>query len=501
MALDSATGVAPVLRTLTAARSSSPARGEVGAALSLPDLIFRAQMCFDAGDMLAALDLAQLGYVAAKSAARFAASERLLAKARALQGDALMIEARAKIRIADEYDAAQERGEASKGRPKTLPDGKTFTAEQAGLTHKQIHEARALRDAEKAEPGIAQRAIAARLEQGLEPTKAFLGAAVMRGIGTRSASKEERGDDFYQTPVEAIRALLAVERFGPKVFEPFCGLGAISKPLEAAGYELLLNDLNDRGCLTCDGVVQNTADFLTLEADWLEAQGFAGCDIVSNPPFGQVNACLFHALTKFRPRKMAMLLNLNALCGADDEERNFWMETWLPARILVFTRRLPMMHRDGWDGPVSGSQMNCAWFIWEAGPDAARPYGGQTLLQRIDWKDYVEAAPISPLRVGDACAASREGDAAPEERDEGGGAAVLSDDGLYHAAIGMIAGQKSASTSFLQHRLMLSYNSAARLIERMEAEGIVSAPDAGGKRRIIFEGKPPRSPEREADDA
>jgi hypothetical protein len=60
--------------------------------------------------------------------------------------DALEIEARAKRRLADEYDAAQERGEvasAKDGKIK-LPDVKV---ENVGLTYKQIHEARAARDA------------------------------------------------------------------------------------------------------------------------------------------------------------------------------------------------------------------------------------------------------------------------------------------------------------------------------------------------------------------
>ena len=59
------------------------------------------------------------------------------------------IDAGAKRRLADEYDAAQERGEARKrgGNDKVtkLPDGK-FGPKDIGLTHKQIHEARAVRD-------------------------------------------------------------------------------------------------------------------------------------------------------------------------------------------------------------------------------------------------------------------------------------------------------------------------------------------------------------------
>jgi hypothetical protein len=57
----------------------------------------------------------------------------------------------AKRRLADEYDAAQARGEVSIGRPKSIPGENTFTAtvSDIGLTSKDIFEARQIRDAEK----------------------------------------------------------------------------------------------------------------------------------------------------------------------------------------------------------------------------------------------------------------------------------------------------------------------------------------------------------------
>lgn len=52
----------------------------------------------------------------------------------------------AKRRLADEYDAAQERGEVGQeGRPKTVSDGNgivPITAADLGLSRKDIHEAR-----------------------------------------------------------------------------------------------------------------------------------------------------------------------------------------------------------------------------------------------------------------------------------------------------------------------------------------------------------------------
>ncbi|TIR01608.1 MAG: SAM-dependent methyltransferase, partial [Mesorhizobium sp.] len=76
--------------------------------------------------------------------------------------------------------------------------------EEAGLTAKEVHEARKLRDAEKRTPGIVERVIEARLAAGLEPSRANLRAAV----GTDSATAAERGNNLYETPPEAVHTLL-----------------------------------------------------------------------------------------------------------------------------------------------------------------------------------------------------------------------------------------------------------------------------------------------------
>lgn len=65
------------------------------------------------------------------------------------QADALLIEARAKVRLADEYDTAQERGEvATRADQNLLPDEKKVTVAELGLTHKDVFYARQIRDAE-----------------------------------------------------------------------------------------------------------------------------------------------------------------------------------------------------------------------------------------------------------------------------------------------------------------------------------------------------------------
>jgi S-DNA-T family DNA segregation ATPase FtsK/SpoIIIE len=63
---------------------------------------------------------------------------------------------------------------------------------------------------------------------------------------------------------------------------------------------------------------------------------------------------------------------------------------------------------------------------------------------------------------------------------------------LYRKAIQTVAESQKASTSYLQRQLRVGYNNAARLIERMEKDGFVSAPDHVGRREVLVdpEGRP-----------
>ncbi len=58
-------------------------------------------------------------------------------------------------------------------------------------------------------------------------------------------------------------------------------------------------------------------------------------------------------------------------------------------------------------------------------------------------------------------------------------------DDLFDRAVAIVHRDQKASTSYLQRRLSIGYNRAADLIERMEAEGLISAPDSVGRRRIL----------------
>ena len=61
-------------------------------------------------------------------------------------------------------------------------------------------------------------------------------------------------------------------------------------------------------------------------------------------------------------------------------------------------------------------------------------------------------------------------------------------DVLYGQAVAVVCRERKASTSFVQRHLQIGYNRAARIIERMEAEGIVSAANHVGKREVLARG-------------
>lgn len=139
------------------------------ASSNLPSLIDRASAVLasarTSAEILEAREIATMAYDMAKRSARLQKAKRahdeLIAATHRAQADALEIEALAKRRLADEYDAAQERGEvvgAHDGARKRVPDENAIvpaTVEDIGLTRKDIYEARQIRDAEEAGRGSA----------------------------------------------------------------------------------------------------------------------------------------------------------------------------------------------------------------------------------------------------------------------------------------------------------------------------------------------------------
>jgi S-DNA-T family DNA segregation ATPase FtsK/SpoIIIE len=59
------------------------------------------------------------------------------------------------------------------------------------------------------------------------------------------------------------------------------------------------------------------------------------------------------------------------------------------------------------------------------------------------------------------------------------------EDQQYRAAVQLVCESQKASTSWVQRQLRVGYNNAARLIERMEKDGVVSRPDHVGRREVL----------------
>ena len=58
-------------------------------------------------------------------------------------------------------------------------------------------------------------------------------------------------------------------------------------------------------------------------------------------------------------------------------------------------------------------------------------------------------------------------------------------DEFYDEAVAIVAETRQASISYLQRRLKIGYNRAARLVELMEADGIVGPSDGSNPRRVL----------------
>jgi hypothetical protein len=180
-------------------------------------------------------------------------------------------------------------------------------------------------------------------------------------------SLAERGDDAYMTPPVATEALLRHVKLPRRLWEPACGDGTgILDVLLLHGHIVVGSDLVNYGRRDC----ASGKDFLK------ERKKFAGCrGIVTNPPYKLAEAFVAHALDL-----CPLVVMLMRLAFYESERRCKLLENRGLKRILCFRKRLPMMHRRGWEGRKANSGMAFAWFVWERG------FAGPTTIERISWE-------------------------------------------------------------------------------------------------------------------
>ncbi|MBN4046511.1 DNA translocase FtsK 4TM domain-containing protein, partial [bacterium AH-315-P15] len=73
----------------------------------------------------------------------------------------------------------------------------------------------------------------------------------------------------------------------------------------------------------------------------------------------------------------------------------------------------------------------------------------------------------------------------PGEDVSGGFGGGKGGDELYDQAVAIVARDRKVSTSYVQRKLQIGYNRAARIIERMEEDGVISGPSHSGKREVL----------------
>lgn len=186
--------------------------------------------------------------------------------------------------------------------------------------------------------------------------------------GAGRATLAERGHDLYETPPEATLSLLREVALPGIIWEPACGPGAIARVLRESGRHVWATDLIDY-----KSPDQDKADFnfLGLLTYTFGTDDFA---IVTNPPFKDAHKFVAKAL-ECAPL-VVMLLRLAFL---ESERRSPILDNGKLREVLVYRKRLPMMHRAGWEGRKASSAMAFAWFVWD------RDHHGPAMIRRISW--------------------------------------------------------------------------------------------------------------------
>lgn len=219
------TGKVP-LKTSTKAAVTSTIAGRLPTMIK--DAAAKLARASTAAEVLESMSDAKMAYEVAKLSGRIArakeAHDKVVAAALRSQADALAIEAEAKSRLADEYDAGQKRGEvATRADQNLLPAEKKVGAADLGLTHKDIHEAREIRDVIAANPSAVKDALAQIIKDGDEPTRAALKKAIAPTVkairADATAEKKAKRVEREQTTAAKIRAL-PTKKYGVIVADP-----------------------------------------------------------------------------------------------------------------------------------------------------------------------------------------------------------------------------------------------------------------------------------------
>jgi hypothetical protein len=199
---------------------------------------------------------------------------------------------------------------------------------------------------------------------------AVSGGPVMASLSARRAARaihvsgfQREGQDFYATPAWVTEALLRHVSFRGPIWEPCCGDGAMSRVLQARGYQVVSTDIAKRG-------------FGKPGVDFLACRRVpAGCRaIVTNPPYGDSGShhgqgrsslamlqFLRHAqhLTASVEGQLALLVRLQWVAGQRAADS---LSAGPFAAMIVLTHRIQWFDR-GKDS--KRAQHHHAWVVFD----------------------------------------------------------------------------------------------------------------------------------------
>lgn len=210
-----------------------------------------------------------------------------------------------------------------------------------------------------------------RRPQRMAPKKRHW-VAVTGGHSSKAHWKERvKVLDGFHTPPIAVEELLRVERFSGRSWECANGFARITNVLRRHNHFVLTSDIHRWHPTT-----MAVRDFLSFDEPPRTFRG-RRFDIITNPPFVKATAFAEKAM-ELLPRggKLAMILRTQFV---ESKKRKILFDKYPPARIWVFSYRLPQMHRFLYKGKKGkgGSALSFSWFIWIKG------HKGPTILKWI----------------------------------------------------------------------------------------------------------------------
>jgi hypothetical protein len=157
-------------------------------------------------------------------------------------------------------------------------------------------------------------------------------------------------NQLHETEEEGTLALIAREgrrmaHVGPRLWEPACGRGRMSRVFMQAGFDVVSTDLVDRG-------------FGTGGVDFLCCESLRAPVIVTNPPYGPLVAAFISHAYALGADMLALLIKADWFHATGKDRRHELFAARPPSRIH------PVGFRLDWTGqgrPV----MNCIWAVWD----------------------------------------------------------------------------------------------------------------------------------------